>query len=51
MYLAYSLLAENSECEVHLNKELKGGRDISLIKILAFPVELPFILYRCKDSA
>ena len=35
---------------MHLNKELKGERDISLIKILAFPVAMQFIVYRYDDS-
>ena len=48
--MVYSLLTENSVCKVHLHKELKGERDISLIKILDFPVAMRFIVYRYKDS-
>ena len=33
-----------------MHKELKGERDISLIKILDFPVAMRFIVYRYKDS-
>ena len=31
---------ENSVCKVHLNKESKGDRDISLIKTIAFLVAM-----------
>ena len=32
------------------NKELKGKRDINLIKILAFPVSMQFSVYRFEVS-
>ena len=32
------------------NKELKGERDINLIKLLAFPVAMRFIVYRYEES-
>ena len=35
---------------MHLNKELKDERDISLIKILAFPVAMRFIVCRYEES-
>ena len=49
-YLIYFFLTENSACEMHLDKELKGERDISLIKILAFPVAMRFNVHRHEDS-
>ena len=35
---------------MHLNKELKGERDISLIKILSFPVAMGYIVHRHENS-
>ena len=49
-YLVYFLLSENIVCKVHLNKELKDERDISLIKILALSVAMRFIDYRHEYS-